>query len=443
MSWDLLINMFASFTIELIVGVLMLIKHPFKFRYKPYISITLGLLIPIATTVGVIVFLKYTCGVYYQWNEFVNILAYSIPVLSVCVATMLAYKVSISKMVVIVSISYTFQHIAYQLHIICFDTGLDGLLYSHLDYVTARTVSTFLTYLLKIGTYAGLYFLFARLFKKYSNYIIPAVNVVIIAALLYFVINVANTFVSLHLFWDAKGKAVIGGALLVSCLVFDSLIISNFANYARREENIIIQTTLNARMKQYEMLENNINFLNIKFHDLKKELKRIKNNDGKITDEDYELLTHIISLYDSGVKTGNVNIDALIQDKSIYCKSMDIEFTALVNGASFNDMDLADVYFLLTNIIDNAIEAVLENNDPEKRLINLTVSTRQGTIVIEQTNYTNRKLTFNKDGSLKTTKEDKKVHGYGTKSINYIVKKYDGIINYSIKDGIFTLKIII
>ena len=103
--------------------------------------------------------------------------------------------------------------------------------------------------------------------------------------------------------WDPNAKAILGAALLVCCILFDSLIIVGFRIAERREENTIIQATLDARMKQYEMMETNMSFLNMKFHDLRKELKRIKKNNGQLTEEDFVLLDHVLSLYDSGVKT--------------------------------------------------------------------------------------------------------------------------------------------
>ena len=435
--------MFGSFAVEMVVGIIMLLKHPLRFRFKPYISIPVGLLIPAGVTLGIIFVLYYTCPKYYPWNEFVNIITYTISLVSIAMSLWLTYKLPLNRVILVTAVAYTFQHMAYQLGIMIMDTGLNTALYTNLNQNVASIISTIISYVIKIGAYVLCYFFIARYYKKYSKHIIPTVGIIAVACLLYFVVNIANTFISLHLMWDPNAKAILGAALLVCCILFDSLIIVGFRIAERREENTIIQATLDARMKQYEMMETNMSFLNMKFHDLRKELKRIKKNNGQLTEEDFVLLDHVLSLYDSGVKTGNVNIDALIQDKLIYCKSVGIEFTALVDGGSFKDMTLADVYFLLTNIIDNAIEATQTIGDPDKRVINLTVSTKQGTIVIEQTNFTDKKLSFNSDGSIKTTKKNSKFHGYGTKSINYIVKKYDGVIDYNVSDGIFTLKIVI
>jgi sensor histidine kinase regulating citrate/malate metabolism len=105
-------------------------------------------------------------------------------------------------------------------------------------------------------------------------------------------------------------------------------------------------------------------------------------------------------------------------------------------------MASSDVYFLLTNIIDKAIEATEAIQEKEHRVISLTASRKHGMLMIEETNYYHGELVFNSDGSIKTTKqENKKYHGFGTKSIAYIVKKYNGTMDYETKDGIFRLKI--
>ena len=162
-----------------------------------------------------------------------------------------------------------------------------------------------------------------------------------------------------------------------------------------------------------------------------------------MTDEDFCLLEESLNFYDSSVKTGNINIDALIQDKLIYCNSVGIEFTSLVDGNAFSDMTSSDVYFLLTNIIDNAIEAAEQFEEKEHRVITLTASKKQGVLFIEESNYYKGDISYNNDGSLKTTKDNKKYHGYGTKSIAYIVKKYDGKMEIEAKDKIFKVKIAI
>ena len=42
-----------------------------------------------------------------------------------------------------------------------------------------------------------------------------------------------------------------------------------------------------------------------------------------------------------------------------------------------------------------------------------------------------------------TTKDDKKIHGFGIRSMRHIVWKYDGFLNINEEDGCFSLKVLI
>ena len=442
------IMMFVTFTIEMLVAAIMLKKHKLAFRFKPYISIPCGLLIAFSGGVAMIIFLSQFFDIS-KWNEAWNIFVYTIPVITIFGGLFFAYKVSIPKLLLTISVAYTFQHMAYQWATVVLDTGLQGKLYEAFGqewYVNVyqNVLSYIITYTIKIGVYVGCYFLIARTYIKYSKYIFKTLNVIVLGVMVYLVCNVANAYVVHHMWWDGTMRLILALTLIMFCVLFDSLIVGGFHIVEKREETTIIKATLNSKIRQQEMMESNINFINMKCHDLRKELRRLKAKKSNLTDEDFCMLEESLNFYDSSVKTGNVNIDALLQDKLIYCNSVGIEFTSLVDGDAFKDMTPSDVYFLLTNIIDNAIEATEEIEEKEKRIISLTASRKQGLLVIEETNYFKGNVVFNSDGSIKTTKtENKKYHGYGTKSIAYITRKYDGKMDIDIKDNIFKLKIAI
>lgn len=446
MDLSMLFQMFLIFTTEIIVSSIMLFKHPLRFRFKAYISVPVGLLIAYGAAVGVVLGLYFWCKPE-NWNEFVNILVYFICVAGVYFALFFTYKITIPQLTLLLSVAYTFQHMAYQWATLILDTGLQGEWYKAMGPEAYQAYQPILynicNYTIRIGIYAGCYFLIARPYKKYSKYIIRTLNIIVLGVLLFLVVNVANVYVVQHIWWDNKLRAVLAITLIIFCILFDTLVVGGFRVMEHRQETIIIKATLNSKIRQQEMVENNINFINMKCHDLRKELRRLKEKKGNLTDEDFCLLEESLNFYDSSVKTGNVNIDALIQEKLIYCNSVGIEFTSLVNGEAFEEMASSDIYFLLVNIIDNAIEAAESFEEKEKRVISLTASKKQGFLFIEETNYYQGKVSFNKDGSIITTKENKKYHGYGTKSIAYIVKKYDGKVEYEVKDNIFKLKIVI
>lgn len=446
MDLNTLITMFITFTSEIIIAGVMLIKNRLNFRFKPQISIPVGLLIAFGSAF-IVIFGLYLFIKPEDWTELVNISAYTIPFAGVFFAFWFSYKLKPAQLLLTLFVAYTFQHLAYQVSTLILDTGLSRTLYIELGQEEFAKVypliSNLVTYSTKVIVFVLCFFFIARLYTKYSKYIIKTQYIVILVTLIYLIINVVNAYVVHRVWYDTTLRGILGVTLIIFCLLFDVLVTSGFRMVERTEENIIIKTTLNSKIRQQEMMEKNINFINMKSHDLRKELRRLKDKNSALTDEDFALLEESINFYDSSVKTGNVNIDALIQDKLIYCNSVGIEFTSLVDGEAFKDISSSDVYFLLTNVIDNAIEATESIEEKEKRVITLTASKKQGVLVIKQSNYYKGQIIFNPDGSIKTTKEDKKYHGYGTKSIAYIVKKYDGKIQIDTKDNIFKLMIVI
>ena len=433
----------------MLVASIMLIKHPLRFRFKPYISIPVGLLIAFGSAFLVIFPLwKFTKPE--QWNELLNIISYLIPTIGIFGALIFAYKIKITQLVLLLSVAYTFQHMAYQWSTLLIDVITQNALYRGLgqeayfqNYQTISLFTSLGTNLVRIGIFVASYFLIARPFKKYSKYILGTVNIIVLGVMVFLVCNVANTYVVQHLSWDATMRGIMSATLILFCIIFDTLVVGGFVVMEHRQETTIIKATLQSKVRQQEMMEKNINFINMKCHDLRKELRRLKDKKSALTDEDFCLLEDSLNFYDSSIKTGNINIDALIQDKLIYCNSLGIEFTALVDGEAFKEIDTSDIYFLLVNIIDNAIEATENIQEKEHRVISLTASKKQGVLFIEETNYFNGELVFNSDGSIKTTKANSKYHGYGTKSIAYIVKKYEGKVEYEVKEHIFKLKIVI
>ena len=93
-------------------------------------------------------------------------------------------------------------------------------------------------------------------------------------------------------------------------------------------------------------------------------------------------------------------------------------------------MSFSDICCLFGNILDNAIEAVSKIEDKEKRVITLKLVEKANMVYIHVSNYHENKLQF-KNG-LPLTSKKSSGHGFGTKSIKFIVEKYNG--NLTIKD---------
>ena len=58
-------------------------------------------------------------------------------------------------------------------------------------------------------------------------------------------------------------------------------------------------------------------------------------------------------------------------------------------------------------------------------------------------NYYNGKIVLNSEGLPTTNKENKNYHGYGIKSIQAIVQKYNGNLSISTEEQIFKLNLLL
>ena len=103
-------------------------------------------------------------------------------------------------------------------------------------------------------------------------------------------------------------------------------------------------------------------------------------------------------------------------------------------------MNPMDLYVMLGNALDNAIEAVRKIKEEEKRG-NQYACLRQKKISssyqIENTCL--EETSVPEDGNLSTTKSDKNYHGYGIGSIRKIVETYNGSLSLRKNDNMFIL----
>ncbi|MGB4657678.1 MAG: ATP-binding protein, partial [Mobilitalea sp.] len=104
---------------------------------------------------------------------------------------------------------------------------------------------------------------------------------------------------------------------------------------------------------------------------------------------------------------------------------------SLPNKLPFDENDIA---ILFANVLDNAVNASLSQAE-EKRTIKIKARYEHNQLVICVDNFFDRKVLFDKNGIPVTKKEG---HGFGTKSILSVVKKYNGTAVFTHENHIFT-----
>jgi len=203
------------------------------------------------------------------------------------------------------------------------------------------------------------------------------------------------------------------------------------------QQLLIMEQIMHQEKRQFENVKANMDVINMKCHDLKKILGRIE---GKLDAEETESLSEAIEFYDSTIRTGNEVLDVVLCEKAMTCKKLGITFSCMADGSSLDFLTPVQIYSVFGNIIDNAMEAVSKLEDPDKKVISLIIRQADNKIRIEESNYYNGNLNL-LEGTVETTKQDASRHGYGIRSIRYIVKQYGGEVELQPQEDMFFLAI--
>ncbi len=230
---------------------------------------------------------------------------------------------------------------------------------------------------------------------------------------------------------DAGGLAVLY-AHLMQC-----------SEFRIRSELEAVQSVLQNQYVQYKQSRESIDLINYKYHDLKHQIAYLRSERDSAKREAYlDRMEEEIKQYEAQNKTGNAVLDTVLTSKSLYCAKHGITFTCVADGTLLEFMDVMDICNIFGNALDNAIECELKIPDKEKRLIHVTVSKQKNFLILRFENYFEGDLKT-KDGDILTTKEKKEHHGYGIKSIRYIINKYDGALTVETKENWFEMKALI
>jgi sensor histidine kinase regulating citrate/malate metabolism len=220
------------------------------------------------------------------------------------------------------------------------------------------------------------------------------------------------------------------------CIVFGILKLNGKDEEARELERLLEQ-----EKRQLELLQNSMEIINIKAHDLKHYIDRVEVMKSENAESLDEIKEEIIQ-YESVCRTGNATLDIILMEKKLLCQKKDIHLSVIADGGLLSFLKPTEIASVLGNALDNAIEYEEKLNDPERRCIFLNISKKNGYVRIRVENYC-EDFPQLVGGMPVTTKENRNFHGYGMKSIRYIVEKYHGNIRLTHENNFFVLIILI
>lgn len=266
-------------------------------------------------------------------------------------------------------------------------------------------------------------------------YIYP-VSVIIIVTLLF---NLMNTLQTTQ---NQKYQIMMVALLLLVSVIATFIMYNNTL-----KKDIELAEVKQAFDKQqtdreyYQILEHQNEEMRVFAHDIKNHLSSIKSLAGsEQVDEYIDKIQTDLKKYSPTGNTGNKILDLIINKYRVLCEINKTNFNTIIKTANLSFIDDNDLSSLINNILSNALEAAEKS---EEKKITLSINSVNNFQVLTCTNSCDTPPK-SKGDILITTKQNAKLHGYGTKSITRISNKYNGSLdwNYEADKKEFVLSIV-
>lgn len=406
-----------SYTVELLISCL-IVMHPLRKRGHYVLRFSGAAAVFLAASYfynSAIGSPNEGVGMFLYWTMF---LVACIPVVRFCTGA------SMNEVVFCVICASALQHITYDIYMV----------------ISALWA---VPYVILFAIYVGAYFLFYRIFVqklvRNGRYLLQKSDLVPMGTIILFVLLLTL----LERAENPTQKIVYHLSDALCCIYVLWQQVSQREKLDLQQELDGINSAWRQQQAQFQITQDTIDTINRKCHDLRHQIKTLLQSPEGLEGEEYlRKIDETINIYDTALKTGNTALDVVLMEKGLFCQSHDIQWTCMADGSKLNFMELEDIYAMFGNALDNAISAVMELEEPEKRIISVRVITQERLLMIQIQNYHNR--TFNFEGGLPlTTQKDKIAHGYGMKSIRYTAEKYNGTISVKVDHETFMLQILL
>ncbi len=384
---------------------------------------------------------------------FYNAIYSSVLFMTIFILSLIALKIcfdeSWTNIVFCGFFSYTEQHISYQAYnFMCLLMGLDANtnIYGNAMSGEINGLQVFIFIVPHVAVYLiGWAMLTYRVYCQGGGLHLRNIKLLVLAIGIVFTNVVLNAFVVYDMPKEAMRfiSSIIILYNIFSCILALIMQIFVIGHEELEFELRVIEELWRKNKQNYELSKENIDFINMKCHDLR---HRIRNAGAKNNIDENELkeIEQALDIYDGIVETGNEVLDVVLSEESVFCSKNNIKMICNIDGSQLNFMQPADLYSIFQNAVHNAIDAMLRVEDVEKRIIRLNVKRIKNIIVVHIENYTEHADEIYFENGLPITKKnDKSMHGFGMRSIKMSVEKYGGSMLVKVKDDIFNLDMII
>lgn len=258
-----------------------------------------------------------------------------------------------------------------------------------------------------------------------------------VAEWLRFIIFPIFTIIMIMTLWTICGvpknneqkNAMLGiafGLLVMNLLVF-YLINDILSREAKLRENQIVLERVKHETGMYRTISENYEKQRKREHEFKNQLTFIaalarENRVDEINHYLKEYNQEIMQNTDS-IDTNNVIVNAILNSKYQEMREAGILFVVKINDLSTLQIQDEDIVLILSNLLNNAIEAARQCEDA---VIKLKFVIEGEQVILSVINTFSREPVMSENKFLTTKTEDADRHGIGLENIKDTVEKYDG-----------------
>lgn len=233
-------------------------------------------------------------------------------------------------------------------------------------------------------------------------------------------------------YFAAKGLDIISLVTSVILLLinidifylYDSLI----DMFSAKQERNLIQNQNEAYQNQLKLMQHSQMTVRCLKHDMDNHILKMQD---LLANENYKDLKDYLSdtkkyidIDKKIIDSGNESVDSTLNYKLARLSSMNVKTDFDVSIPSSLGISSFDMNIVISNLVDNSLEALELLSDTEQKRMSISMKYKQGYVKIVIGNTFDGIL----PNGIKTKKQDYRSHGIGLKSVERIVEKYGGIL---------------
>lgn len=230
---------------------------------------------------------------------------------------------------------------------------------------------------------------------------------------------------------------------LIFAFVMCGIYIFYFVRIKNEEVNRLLNMRNDLLESNYQSLRKAYDVNRMMYHDFKNHMlvvnELIQEEKNREALEYINTYIHRTLSINQRVESGCKIIDIIVNCKIAEALEKSVQFTYEIDYIGEICITDIDMCALLANLLDNAIEAC-EKIDDKTRCLDLKIKRVNDMLFIEVQNsmvYGRKE----KSRFFETSKKNKELHGLGMKSIDNVIKKYDGHKEYEIQKDKFLIYI--